>query len=102
MRIIKEGTVKYENAEKFKCEKCGCEFESLEDEYWIDNSLCLTSYPAQYYIYSNCPTCHKICRSTKHEKIKQLDVHLTNTLKKTLYDDVVYCEDKLNILGDKK
>ena len=102
MRIIKEGTIKYKNAAKFKCEKCGCEFESLEDEYWIDNSLCLTTYPSQYYIYSNCPTCHKICRSTKTNKIEQLDVKLTNTLKKTLYDDVVYCADKLNILGDKK
>ena len=67
MRIIKEGTIEHGNIKKFKCENCGCEFECLKDEYWVDNSICLTSYPAQHYIYSNCPTCHKICKSTKSD-----------------------------------
>jgi len=78
MRIIKEGKIKYENAVKFKCEKCGCEFESLEDEYWIDTSICLTSYPCQYHVYSNCPTCHKICKTYKTEPVEQYKVTLTN------------------------
>ena len=78
MRIFKEGTIKYKNSVKFSCEKCGCEFECEDDEYWIDNSICLTSYPSQYYVYSNCPTCHKICRTTKQDEIKQYKVTLTN------------------------
>ena len=98
MRIIKEGTVKYENAEKFKCEKCGCEFESLEDEYWLDTTVCLTSYPSQYYIYSNCPTCHKICRSTKRNYTEEIKITYTNSTS----DSVVHTLDKMNIFGGKK
>ena len=79
MRIIKEAKIKYENAVKFECKHCGCEFESLEDEYWLDNSISLTSYPSQSYVYSNCPTCHKVCRATKTNEIKQYEVTLTNT-----------------------
>ena len=78
MNIIKEGKVKNKNTTKFVCDKCGCEFECLEDKYWTDNSICLTSYPSQSYIYSSCPTCHKICRSTKTNEIKQYEVTLTN------------------------
>ena len=78
MRIFKEGTVKYKNPVKFSCEKCGCEFECEDDEYWTDNTITLTSYPAQYYVYSNCPTCHKVCRTTKRAEAKQYEVTLTN------------------------
>jgi len=78
MRIIKEGKIKNENTTTFKCEKCGCEFECLKDEYWVDNSTCLTSYPVQYYIYSNCPTCHKVCRNTKTAENNTYSVTLEN------------------------
>ncbi len=81
MRIFKEGTIKYNNPIKFSCEKCGCEFESEEDEYWIDNSICLTTYPSQYYVYSNCPTCHKICKTTKTTKIEQFTTTFASNIK---------------------
>ena len=67
MNIIKKGKIKNENTVTFRCEKCGCEFECEKDEYWVDNTIALVTSPCQYYVYSNCPTCHKVCRSTKYE-----------------------------------
>ena len=64
MRIIKEGN--QDNVAKFDCAKCGCKFECEQDEFWTETTFVLTSYPAQYYVYANCPVCHKVCRSTIH------------------------------------
>lgn len=108
MRIIKEGSIEHKNTKEFECKNCGCKFECLEDEYWVDNSVCLTSYPAQYYIYSNCPTCYKICRSTKSDlSYKEYKVTLdgnTNTYffgakgkheKKDNLSNITYAKDIL-------
>lgn len=61
MNIIREGNIKSDKA-KFKCKKCGCEFECCADEYWTDN-LTLTTYPEQHNAFASCPECHKICHS---------------------------------------
>jgi len=66
MKILKQGNENSNNT-KFVCKKCGCEFECSDDEYWIDNSITLTSYPASYNAYASCPICHKVCHTYTHK-----------------------------------
>ena len=64
MRIIKEGN--QDNVAKFDCTKCGCKFECEQDEFWTETTFVLTSYPEQYYVYANCPVCHKVCHPEQY------------------------------------
>lgn len=51
-KIIKEGNVKIE---KFKCDKCGCEFESDEYSFEESSSIC-NALPVK----DECPTCRSV------------------------------------------
>ena len=73
MKITKHGksTKKQVKYESFKCDKCGCEFEVKEDEYYIDSSyiggigLSISNLYEKTYVCS-CPECHKIVKKTEN------------------------------------
>ena len=85
MKIHKHGdTYNKEDSEpkeKFKCEKCGCEFTAKTDEYYVDfgagdasgiTSLSTTitfSTVVKDYIVCSCPECHKIVKKIRTRKI---------------------------------
>ena len=60
MKIIRSSKEKnIAETKKFTCEKCGCEFECNEDEYWDKsaNTLCWGTYKTYM---TCCPECHKV------------------------------------------
>jgi len=66
MKIIKEGHTPEKKNKVFKCEYCGCEFESSEDEYFENDNIIASAYLNQpIYSYSNCPSCHKMCTNIR-------------------------------------
>lgn len=75
MKIIKKGN-QNKNIMIFTCKACGCEFECNEDEYWEETGMSL-SYPPQVRVVASCPSCHKICQSSKQYKVKDYNITLT-------------------------
>lgn len=74
MKVIKEGKIPEPKIPKYglfyrgKCEKCGCEFEAQENEFYEDTinsyeptcSLAIAGYRIkETNLYINCPTCKK-------------------------------------------
>ena len=95
MKILKSGSSK--KKAHFTCTSCGCEFECEESEYWVDNSVCLTSWPCQYYAMASCPICHKICKTTVTSEVNNItitgtsaDTNVINPLEKSIFDDFTY------------
>ena len=78
MKILKENK-KLNKTERFTCNKCGCEFECDEDEYWVDTGITLTTYPAQYNAYANCPKCYKICHTYTHKNTNTYEYIVAGT-----------------------
>ena len=77
MKILKNGSTK--KTAYFVCLSCGCEFECNDTEYWVDTSVCLTSYPCQYYAMASCPVCHKICKTTVRSEIDNISITGTDS-----------------------
>lgn len=91
--------------EEFSCEKCGCEFEAKEDEYYVDNdSSGWNGYLSTTYISTSktyvcsCPECHKIVRKVKYVpgyKITCNGSSVTNTF--TVDDKVSLSGTDINV-----
>jgi len=87
--------------EDFVCEKCGCEFSAIEDEYYIDYggadvNVSLASIRAFItdYIVCSCPECHKIIkkeRKRRNELLTEISPFTVTTLDSD--DNVVMHED---------
>ena len=59
MKIIKSSKETTKQTMRFKCEKCGCEFECENDEYWDSQVSSLTWFTEKKYM-TCCPECHKV------------------------------------------
>jgi hypothetical protein len=89
MKIINHGNTyksdKDLEFERFKCEKCKCEFNALEDEYYRDYEGAETSNGESWtyttitinvpktvkdYLVCSCPECHKIIKKVKERRIQ--------------------------------
>lgn len=95
MRIKKHGS-KYSGPldqkkyEKFKCDKCGCEFSCESDEYYEDlggadgyySGISVSTYvyrtTTKDYLVCSCPECHKIVKKIR-ERENSLTWSSTNT-----------------------
>ncbi len=94
MTILK----KAQKAKKFTCKNCGREFEAALDEYWVDHSETLTSYPPQFKAYCNCPECHKIVTGyIRTEVVNGVVLGSVNVLDSSTID-----KSYVNIKGEKK
>ena len=93
MKIIKNGST--EKKAHFVCIRCGCEFECYENEYWVDNSVCLTTWPCQYHAMASCPVCHRICKTTITSRAENItvtgaDTNTINPCKNDIFESFVY------------
>lgn len=83
MKVIKEGKIPEKEIPKYglfyrgHCEKCGCEFEAQENEFYEDTkeffeptvSLAVSGYKTrERNIYINCPTCKEKIKIKNLEK----------------------------------
>ena len=93
MKIHKHGdTYNKEDSEpkeKFKCEKCGCEFTAKVDEYYVDfgagdtsditgsSTVLALSIVVKDRIVCSCPECHKI---VKKNRARNIDTYSSSSI----------------------
>lgn len=87
MRIIKNG-IKDEIKVNFVCKNCHCEFECNEEEFWMEQQASTLTYPLQHACFSNCPQCHRICKTYKTKN----DINISVTSDVSNKDPLKFCD----------